>query len=320
MFKKFFFWLENARVYSLPITILNWLVIFVYSLKHNGNITLGIIALVGICLVHLATNLTDDYFDYKILCKDENYLNSAQNCKCKYLRDNNTNMKELKNVIILFLSAAAVIGGILFFFSRPMVAVLAGIALLIALLYSKMSRLCLGEVAVILAYGPLMYEGVYYVMTGAFSMEVLALSFACAFFTNTILYVHMLMDFDGDECAHKKTLCRKFNTKENALRFILVFYLLSYALIGGLAVKTGNYFYLLTFLTFPLIIDLYNSMRLYNKDNTNLPKVYPWHYPLDNWNQVKKTPDAPFYFRFFYSRNITTLFMLLACLGIFFGE
>ena len=86
------------------------------------------------------------------------------------------------------------IGGVLFFFSRPMVAVLAGIALMIAIFYSKMSRLCLGELAVILAYGPLMYEGVYYVMTRSFSMEVLVLSLACAFFTNTILYVHMLMD------------------------------------------------------------------------------------------------------------------------------
>lgn len=316
MFKNFFFWLENARVYSLPITILNWLVIFVYSLKHNGNTTLGIIALVGICLVHLATNLTDDYFDYKILCKDENYLNSSQNCKCKYLKDNKTSTAELKKVIFLFLGIAAMIGGVLFFFSRPMVAVLAGIALIIAIFYSKMSRLCLGELAVILAYGPLMYEGVYYVMTRSFSMEVLVLSLACAFFTNTILYVHMLMDFDGDECAHKKTLCRKFNTKDNALRFILVFYLLSYILLGGLAVKTGNYFYLLPYLTLPMIIDLYNSMKLFNNDNKNLPKIYFWHYPLDNWKVVKKTPDAPFYFRFFYSRNITTLFMILACLGI----
>ena len=311
MLKKLFFWLENARVYSSPITILNWLVIFVYSLKHNGNITLGIIALIGICLVHLATNLADDYFDYKILCKDENYLKSAQNCKCKYLRDNKTNMDELKWVIILFLSVAAVIGGILFFFSRPMVALLAVIALFIALFYSKMSRLCLGELAVILAYGPLMYEGVYYVMTGSFSTDVLLLSLACAFFTNTILYVHMLMDFDGDECAHKKTLCRKFNTKENALKFVLVFYLASYVSLGFLSFKTGNYFYLLPYLTLPMIIDLYNSMKLYNKDNTNLPKIYPWHYPLDNWKEIQKTPDAPFYFRFFYSRNITTFFMIV---------
>ena len=57
---------------------------FVYSLKLNGNAILGIIALFGVILVHLATNLIDDYFDYKILIKDEKYINSAQNLRAVF--------------------------------------------------------------------------------------------------------------------------------------------------------------------------------------------------------------------------------------------
>ena len=65
LFQKTIFWLKAARLYSAPITLLSWLVIFVFALKQGGNILAGIISLFGISLVHLATNLIDDYIDYK---------------------------------------------------------------------------------------------------------------------------------------------------------------------------------------------------------------------------------------------------------------
>lgn len=61
------FWINNARPYSVPMTFLSWLVIFCYGVKHGGNILCGLIALIGISLVHLSTNLCDDYFDYQRL-------------------------------------------------------------------------------------------------------------------------------------------------------------------------------------------------------------------------------------------------------------
>ena len=316
MFKKISFWLNNARVYSLPITLLNCLVIFIFAIKQGGNPYLGLLAILGSGLVHMATNLIDDYFDYKILIKDENFINSAQNCKCLYLKSGQATTKDLKIAICTFLGIAAIIGGVLFFTSGYYVALLALIGLIVALSYQKLSLKGLGEVAIIIAYGPLLYEGIYYVMTSKFSWEVLLLSLACAMFTNTILYAHMLMDFDGDECSHKKTLCRYLKTKTNALNFILFFYITAFILISCLSYKTNNYWYLLGLLTIPQIIDLYISLNLFNKDKTKIPTIYPWHYPLDNWKEVSKTPDAPFYFRFFYSRNIVTNFMLLICLAI----
>lgn len=314
--KKVLFWLNCARAYSLPITVLNWLVIFVFALKDDGNLILGVLALLGICLVHLATNLLDDYFDYKILSKDEKYINSAQNCKCKFLRDNLATLSETKIAIFVFLFLATLIGAILFFTSGVYVALLAFIGLCVAFSYQKFSISGFGEIAVAIAYGPLLYEGVYYVMTSSFSFEVLFLSLACAAVTNSILYVHMLMDYDGDESSHKTTLCRKFKSKYNALKFLPVFYITAFVLLLFLA--TDNLFMLLPLLTTPLMFDLYNSLKLYNDDKTNLPSVKFWHYPLDNWENVKNTKDAPFYFRFFYSRNIVTYFMLLLCLAFLF--
>ena len=315
IFKNIIFWLNNARLYSLPITVLSWAVIFIYSLKQGGNALLGIIALIGISLVHLATNLTDDYFDYQELCKDEKYINAAKNCKCAYLKNNQATITDLRNVIILFLFIAALTGIYLFFASGPYVALLALIGVIIALTYPLFSSNGLGEIAVITAYGPLLFEGTYYVMTGRFSYVVCILSFACALMTNTILYAHMLMDFDQDECSHKKTLCRALKTKNNALNFILVFYILSFILTGYLAITTKNFLYFLTWLTIPQIIDLYKLLKLYNQDKTSMPKIHFWHKPLN----LQNAADAPFFFRFLYSRNIMIIFMILACVAIIFG-
>ncbi len=319
IFNTIGFWMNNARAYSLPMTILSWLTVFIYGIKAGGNIPAGLIAIIGICFVHLATNLIDDYFDYKILVKDEKFMSSAQNCKCEYLRNNKATTQELVKVIILFLSIASVIGAVLLFISGIYVIMLALIALFIAIMYQKLSKIGLGDIGVIIAYGPLLFEGVFYVMSGKFSLNLLVLSFACALMTNTVLYTHMLMDYDGDNCSHKITLCTKFKSKEKALKFLSFFYIFSYILLAFIALKTQNFYYFLPYLTIFQTLDLYKSLKQYNTDKISLPKIQPWHYPLENWTNIAKTPDAPFYFRFFYSRNIVTLFMLLTCIAIIFS-
>ncbi len=316
LWDKIVFWLKAARLYSVPMTFLSWLVVFIFALKQGGNILAGLISLVGISLVHLATNLIDDYIDYKDLQKDDKFITAGRDCKCAYIRSGEATTKDLRNVILIFLSIATICGGILFFISGFSVFWLAIIALVIAMGYPHLSSRGLGEFAVIIAYGPLMFEGVYYVMTKSFSLDVFILSMICVMFVNNVLYAHMLMDFDGDKNANKTTLCTKIGSKEKALNLILYFYGFSYILLGFYIYKTSNYLYLLNYITIPLVIDLYNMLKEYNKNPMSLPKVQFWHQPLENWDKVKTTPNAPFYLRFFFARNISTIFMLLTCIAI----
>lgn len=310
------FWINNARPYSIPMTILSWLVVFCYSAKQGGNVICGLIALVGILLVHLATNLSDDYFDYKRLSCDEEFLNNSKEIKCRYLRNGQATIQDLRNVIIIMLIIASICGGILFFLSGWYVILFALSILPIALFYSQLSGKGFGDLAVILAYGPLMYEGVYYVMTRQLSWDILILSIGCAMFINTVLYAHMLMDFDEDICSSKRTLCTLFQTKQKALGFMPFFYITGYFSIIVLALKTNNYFYLLSILTIPLVFDLFNLLKIYNENKNALPIAKPWHYPLENWESVKQTSNASFFLRFMFARNITTWFMLSICFAL----
>ena len=314
--EKIVFWYKNSRPYSIPITFLSWLVIFVYSLKSGGDFINGIIAYVGIALVHLATNLSDDYFDFLHLSENTEQLNATKSIKCSYLKDGTSTVEDLRNVLIIMFFVAAICGIYLFFRSGIMVFVFMLAAFPIALLYSFLSRKGLGDIAVILAYGPLMFEGVYYVMTRQVSWMVLILSFACAMFVNTILYVHMLMDYDEDVYSYKTTLCTLLGSKETALRFLVAFYLFGYLLILLFAVMSGNYYYIFSFLTVPMVVELYKYLEIYIHDKSHVPEVKFYHYPLEGWGDKSKTPSAGFFFRFMYARNISTIFMLIVMLSI----
>ena len=222
MIKNICFWLKNSRLFSLPMTLLSWLVIFVYSLKLGGNILNGVLALVGISFAHLATNLFDDYVDYK------NLPENSQKCKCAYIKDGSATINDVLKVVITYLAIAAGMGLVLFLRCGFPVIILAMIGGIIALVYAKLSQRGLSELAVGTAFGPLLFEGVYFVMTGRFSWTVFVMSIAVVMFTIGLMYVHTLLDFEGDMCAHKMTLACRFGDKNIALKGVFVVYGLGY--------------------------------------------------------------------------------------------
>ena len=57
-------WLIAVRAYSLPVSIMSWLVPFIFACFKNGDIKYGILSLIGIITLHMATNLFDDAIDY----------------------------------------------------------------------------------------------------------------------------------------------------------------------------------------------------------------------------------------------------------------
>ena len=257
MIKNILFWLENSRLFSLPMTLLSWLVIFVYSLKSGGNILNGLVALIGISCAHLATNLFDDYVDYKKL------TDNSQKCKCAYIKEGKATLKDVLLVVIIYCTIACFTGLFLLLRCGFPVVVLGLIGGIITLVYAKLSQNGLSELAVGTAFGPLLFEGVYFVMTGKFSLVVLVMSLAVVMFTIGLLYVHTLLDFEGDMYAHKKTLVCRIGDKNLALKGVYVVYGLGYLFTLLLAFMLNNYFILLTFLLIPLVFDMYNSLKTF---------------------------------------------------------
>lgn len=312
-------WLECVRAYSIPITVMSWAVIFAYGVKMGGNVWLGLLAGVGIELAHLATNLVDDYLDYKIICRDQNFHNTVQKGKCRLICEGIISHKQIGIAIIILCSIAALIGIILFFLSGPHVWWLMAIGAAAVLFYQKCSLIGCSELAVGIVYGPLLFEGTYYVMTGTFSLEVLILSLVSVMFSEQFLYTHTLLDYDGDMISHKKTLCCRIGDKNKALWLLGFFFLVGFGALLALTFMSKNYLYLIGFLTLPYILWLFKELFQFNTDKTVLPHINKLNFPLDNWEQVVKDGAQSFYFRLLLSRNIMMYMSFILIATIAFG-
>ena len=290
MINKIYFWLKNSRLFSIPMSILSWLVIFVFALKQGGNILNGIIALIGIVSAHLATNLFDDYVDYKVLPEN------SQRCKCAYIKDGKATLNSVLKVVIIYLLIASICGFFLFLRCGFPVVGLAIVGGIIALIYAKLSQRGLSEFAVGIAFGPLLFEGTYFVMTKNFSLEVFILSLAVVMFTIGLMYVHTILDFERDMCVHKKTLVCRIGNKNIALKGVFVVYGLGYLFTLILAVMLKNYYLLLTFGLFPLVFRMYNYLKTYTCGGE----------------------VSEFYFRLLQARNLMVYYSLLITLFLVF--
>lgn len=313
----FKFWWNCSRAFALPVTVMSWLVVFIYTFD-KGNILYGIIALIGIIFAHLATNILDDYNDYKILCKDEKYLKSAQICKCKFITDGLISHKGMLKAGLVCCLIAVLTGALLTFLTGCGVVIIAIIAGIFVLFYSKFTMIGLGEFAVGMTYGPLLFEGVYYVMTGQFSKEVLFLSVAVCMFVIAFLYTHTLLDYDGDLCSHKKTLACSFKDKNNSLKILIMFYIAGYLAVTLFALMSHMYLLFVSYITIPLVVLLYKTMKVYIEDKTLVPQIHWWNYPLGNWEHIEQEGTQSFYLRLYLARNINTWFTLILCLSFLF--
>lgn len=283
MIKNICFWLKNSRLFSLPMTLLSWLVIFVYSLKLGGNVLNGVLALVGISFAHLATNLFDDYVDYKSLPEN------SQKCKCAYIKDGSATINDVLKVVIAYLVIAAGMGFVLFLRCGFPVVVLAIIGGIITLIYAKLSQRGLSELAVGTAFGPLLFEGVYFVMTGYFSWTVFVMSVAVVIFTIGLMYVHTVLDFEGDMTVHKMTLACRLGDKNKAINGVLILYGIAYVATILLGLMLKNYYIYASFLLVPLVFKLYNSLKTYTCGG-----------------EVKE-----FYFRLLQARNLMVYYSII---------
>lgn len=326
MFRRLFRIFECSRIFSLPMSVFSWLIVFLYSLSNSGNAFYGILALIGICFAHLGTNLTDDLIDYKYLMKSagfdkKTYLQNSQKTKCRYLVSGALTEKQVLFIMSVYFLISTLIGlflylkcgtGIIYF------AVLGGI---IGLLYPFLSRICLSELAVGLTYGPILFGGVYYSMTGSYSNEVFILSIPSMIMTVVLLYIHTVMDYEFDLNEGKKTLSNRFNSQLESLVVLKWMLILAYSAILLLCIfDIADWQVFFTFLTIPLAADLYQSLKMFAENPESVPEKKWYHFPMENWKTLEKHQEISFMMRMYQSRNLMIYFSLFLTFGIILSQ
>lgn len=315
-----FLFFTAVRAYSTAISVMSWSIPFLFATLSGGNVIYGLLALFGIVVLHYATNIFDDAIDYtkeiidvKRGVKPEINL---QKGKCAYIINKKMSLKTCYLIAGILFSIGLVIG--LFFLhncGRELLYIIIPAGILF-LTYPLTGSVGLGEIIVGVVFSPILYTGVYFVMTGGFSPEIFIISISTGLLTISVLHNHMLLDYKYDSENGKITLCRICGNERNSFYLLILIISLAYLnLIFFTLLNKLSYYYLIPLLSIPQFLILYKSIKTYIKDKNAEVK---YNILIGNMTPVRKAPSEQkkFLTMFLIVQNLLTTFTILLWISI----
>ncbi len=197
-----------------------------------------ILTLLGACFFHIATNVANDYFDFKSGADAANISGTVPfSGGSRMLLEGFVSPREGLIVSLIFAAAGSAIGLYLNFVSEGNVILIIGIlALLFIYGYNgfpfKLVNKGLGEIAIFLAWGPLVVLGSYYVQAGSFqSYWPLIVSVPSGIMTTLVLLINEFADRDADQSVDRKTWVILFGFTKSLYMYLFLA-LICYAIVG----------------------------------------------------------------------------------------
>lgn len=219
-----------------------------------------LLVLLGSFMVHLATNLADDYFDHLQGTDDGLSIGGS-----RVIQEGKIAPRTILKVVILLYALA-------FGIALCTMAVLGlwGLTPLVLLAWFgsffyvappvRYGYLGLGELSVGINMGPVMVVGTYWVISGRVDWAPFLISIPIGLMVAVILYYQSLPDMETDLAVHKYTVAVRLG-RRRAFYGLIVFWVMIYSSIVGL-VRAGYLTWpaLLSLLTIPLLVRLLNIM------------------------------------------------------------
>lgn len=201
------------------------------------NIQYFLLTIVGLMLLHLGSNVMNDYFDVKDGTDDANtsyfqqYSGGSRAIELRLITLEGTQ----KLGISLILASFAI--GIYLAFNTGWPTFAIGIAgLFLGYFYTApplrlVAKRGLGEFAIMLAFGPLVTLGVAYVLTQTLSWEAFTVGLPLGLLTTNILLINQFPDMDGDKVTGKNHLVVTFGKEKSIWIYLSI---LTLAFISGI--------------------------------------------------------------------------------------
>ncbi len=256
-------WLLAARPKTLPAALGPVLVGTAVAIRDGVfQPVLALAALVGAVLLQVAVNFANDYFDAKNDIDSENRLGPVRVTQAGLIAP-----EQVKRAMILTLILAALLFGGLAFVAGPVLIVVGIISILSALAYSggpfPIASHGLGELFVLIFFGPVAVCSTYYLQAGHFSTFSLVASLIPGLLITEIMVINNLRDIPTDSVAGKRTLAVRLGQKGTIafFRFLLILAYLIPLLIIALGHGTGKE--LLIFASVPLAITLFKEVKAF---------------------------------------------------------
>jgi 1,4-dihydroxy-2-naphthoate octaprenyltransferase len=261
------------------------------------NLLLWLMVTVGLLFAHATNNLVNDFTDHVKGVDKDNYF------RAQYGPQPLEHGLMTRGQVLLYTAVTGLIalaaGLVLVTVRGEATLALLGIGAFFVLFYTwPLKYIGMGEVAVILVWGPLMVGGGYYVITGEASWPVIVASLPVALAATTVLFGKHIDKLDADAGKGIRTMPVLLG-EAHARQATIVMLTLQYVLVAALVVS-GYFSWLL--LTVVAALPWYiRALRVYRQPR---PAGPPPEYPPNIW------PLWFAAFAFQHTRRFGSLFLL----------
>jgi 1,4-dihydroxy-2-naphthoate octaprenyltransferase len=270
-------WLISTRAAVLIMTFLSGAIAGILAFRDGMfNFWWWLLLEIGLLLSHAANNLFNDYTDFVKGVDQDNYYR-AQYGPQPLVHGFMTRRQELLYALVTGLIALAA-GAVLVAARGPLALALLGLGVFFVMFYTwPLKYIALGELAVLIVWGPLMIGGGYYVITGNWDWDVVIAGLVYALGVTTVIFGKHVDKVEVDRAKRIHTLPVLIGEKAGRYA-ILAMFVLQY-LAALYLVLTGFFtpvllVVLLALTTFFQVLPMFRQPRPREKP-ADYPDVWP---------------------------------------------
>jgi len=244
---------EAARPRTLPAGAAPVVLGIALAAAEGGlHVVAALCAVLGALAIQIGTNYANDYFDFKNGADTDARVGPRRATQAGLVPSST-----MRAAFIITFGIAVVFGSYLVWRGGWPIVVVGVLSVICGILYTGGPRplgyLGLGDVLVLIFFGPVAVAGTVYVQTLQLSWPAVIVGFSPGLLSTAILVVNNLRDRHTDIGANKKTLAVRFGAKVARIEYTL-------CVIGGLVlpivvgVQRGHLTALVVLLAVPMAI------------------------------------------------------------------
>jgi len=272
-------WLIAVRAAVLIMTFLSAAIAGILAIQAGKfNFWLWMLLVIGLVMAHATNNLINDYTDFVRGVDQDNYYRAQYGPQP--LVHGLMNRRQLIQYAVITGLIAVACGAILVYTRGGYTFLLMGLGAFFVLFYTfPLKYIALGEVAVLVVWGPLMIGGGYYVITGEWDWLVVLASLPYALGVTGVIFGKHIDKIDMDMERSIRTLPVLLGDR-NSRYMVIGMFLMQYLLVVYLVI--ANYFTLVALVVFLAIYALFRILPMFlNPKPEKKPDDYPDVWP--NW-------------------------------------
>lgn len=226
MKNKLILWLKIIRPGTLAAAIAPVLVaLFLINLQRPIDILTAVVTLLAALSIQVASNLINDYYDFKKGLDKAGRLGPK-----RALAEKQITIKDMQYGIGIDLSIAILCGIYLIYIGGLPILLIGVAAIFCAWLYTatpySLSYLGIADLFVLVFFGPLATLGTAYLQTGQWLLNVGVLGLVNGFISMAVLTINNIRDRETDAMSGKRSLIVRCGKTFGELEYLTLFLLI----------------------------------------------------------------------------------------------